>query len=123
MDERCSLRVLCVAMGVVDSSGAVCQDTRAGGAKQAQGLQKAMQPGTELAAIVGREPLPRTKITKKLWDYPKAHGLQDTQNTRQIHAADAMLEPVFGGKKSTSMFKLAKLVTQHAQSAYPVWLQ
>jgi chromatin remodeling complex protein RSC6 len=47
-----------------------------------------------------------------LWDYIKAHGLQDAQNKRQINA-DAALEPIFGGKKSISMFELAKLVSHH----------
>jgi upstream activation factor subunit UAF30 len=89
------------------------QDVRAG-SKPAQGLQKAVQPSAELAAIVGREPLPRTEITKKLWEYIKAHGLQDAQNKRQINA-DATLEPIFGGKPSVSMFELAKLVSQHVQ--------
>jgi chromatin remodeling complex protein RSC6 len=89
------------------------QDARAG-SKPPQGLQKAVRPSAELAAIVGQEPLPRTEITKKLWDYIKSHGLQDAQNKRQINA-DATLEPIFGGKKSISMFELAKLVSQHVQ--------
>jgi upstream activation factor subunit UAF30 len=81
---------------------------------RSQGLQKPVRPSAALAAIVGQAPLPRTEITKKLWDYIKAHGLQDAQNKRQIHA-DATLEPIFGGKTSISMFELAKLVSQHVQ--------
>ena len=84
------------------------------GSKPAQGLQKAVQPSAELAAIVGQEPLPRTEITKKLWDYIKAHGLQDAQDKRRINA-DATLTPIFGGKPSISMFELAKLVSHHVQ--------
>ena len=84
------------------------------GTGPSQGLQKAVRPSAELAAIVGQGPLPRTEITKKLWEYIKAHGLQDAQNKRQINA-DAMLEPIFGGKPSVSMFELAKLVSQHVQ--------
>jgi upstream activation factor subunit UAF30 len=89
------------------------QGARAG-SKPSQGLQKAVQPSPELAAIVGREPLPRTEITKKLWEYIKAHSLQDAQNKRQIRA-DATLEPIFGGKTPISMFELAKLVNQHVR--------
>jgi upstream activation factor subunit UAF30 len=89
------------------------QNARAG-AKPAQGLQKAVRPSAELAAIVGQEPLPRMEITKKLWDYIKAHGLQDAQDKRQINA-DPMLTPIFGGKTSISMFELAKLVSHHVQ--------
>jgi upstream activation factor subunit UAF30 len=84
------------------------------GTGRSQGLQKAVRPSAELAAIVGQEPLPRTEITTKLWDYINGHGLQDPQNKRQIRA-DATLEPIFGGKKSVSMFELAKLVSQHVQ--------
>lgn len=82
--------------------------------KAGQGLQKAVRPSAELAAIVGEKPLPRTEITKKLWDYIKAHGLQDARDKRQINA-DATLKPIFGGKPSISMFELAKLVSQHVQ--------
>jgi chromatin remodeling complex protein RSC6 len=84
------------------------------GPGRSQGLQKAVRPSAELAAVVGQEPLPRTEITKKLWAYIKAHGLQDPRNKRQINA-DATLEPIFGGKTSVSMFELAKLVNQHVQ--------
>lgn len=78
------------------------------------GLQKPVRPSAELADNGGQEPLPRTEITKKLWAYIKAHGLQDAQNKRQINA-DATLAPIFGGKPSVSMFELAKLVSQHVQ--------
>jgi upstream activation factor subunit UAF30 len=91
----------------------VRRDARAG-SKTVQGLQKPVRPSAELAAIVGREPLPRTEITKKLWDYIKAHGLQDAQDKRQINA-DTTLKPIFGGKTSISMFELAKQVSQHVQ--------
>jgi upstream activation factor subunit UAF30 len=89
---------------------------REGGAGpgRSQGLQQAVRPSAALAAVVGQEPLPRTEITKKLWVYIKAHGLQDAQNKRQINA-DATLAPIFGGKTSVSMFELAKLVSQHVQ--------
>jgi upstream activation factor subunit UAF30 len=81
-----------------------------------QGLQKAVRPTAELAAVVGLGPLPRTEITKQLWDYIKGYGLQDAQEKRQFNA-DATLEPIVGGKKSVSMFELAKLVSQHVQQA------
>ena len=77
-----------------------------------QGFMKAVQPSTELAAIVGNTPIPRTEITKKIWDYIKANKLQDTKNKRLINA-DVKLRPVFGGKQQVSMFELAKLVSGH----------
>jgi chromatin remodeling complex protein RSC6 len=77
-----------------------------------QGLMKAVQPSAELAAIVGNQPLPRTEITKRLWDYIKAHGLQDAQNKRLINA-DATLRPLFGGQDHVSMLELPKLISRH----------
>lgn len=79
-----------------------------------QGLMKAVQPSAELAAIVGSTPLPRTEITKRIWDYIKAHGLQDAQNKRMINA-DAKLRPLFGGQEQVSMLELPKLVSRHVQ--------
>ena len=78
------------------------------------GLMKAVQPSAELAAIVGNTPLPRTEITKRLWVYIKAHGLQDAQNKRLINA-DAMLRPLFGGQDQVSMLELPKLMSRHVQ--------
>ena len=86
------------------------------GARRApnQGLMKAVQPSAELAAIVGNRPMPRTEITKKIWDYIKDNKLQDAKNKRLINA-DTKLRPVFGGKQQVSMFELAKLVSQHVK--------
>ena len=78
------------------------------------GLMKAVQPSAELAAIVGDTPLPRTEITKRLWDYIKQHGLQDAKNRRMINA-DEKLRPVVGGQEQVSMFELPKLVSHHVQ--------
>ena len=79
-----------------------------------QGLMKPVQPSAVLAAIVGNTPLPRTEITKRLWDYIKAHGLQDATNKRQINA-DATLRPLFDGQDQVSMLELPKLVSRHVQ--------
>jgi chromatin remodeling complex protein RSC6 len=77
-----------------------------------QGLMKAVQPSAALAAIVGTQPLPRTEITKRLWDYIKAHGLQDAHNKRLINA-DATLRPLFDGQDQVSMLELPKLMSRH----------
>jgi chromatin remodeling complex protein RSC6 len=79
-----------------------------------RGLLKEVQPSTELAAIVGSTPLPRTEITKRLWAYIKEHGLQDARNKRMINP-DAKLQPVVGGPAQISMFDLPKLVSRHVQ--------
>lgn len=74
-------------------------------------FMKAMKPSCELAAVVGKNPLPRTEVTKKLWAYIKKNKLQDDVNRRMINADDA-LKPIFG-KKQISMFEMTKKVNQH----------
>jgi chromatin remodeling complex protein RSC6 len=71
-----------------------------------------MQPDSKLAAIVGSKPIPRSEITKKVWDYIKKHGLQDKKKRTMINADDNM-RAVFGGKGQVSMFEMTKLVNQH----------
>ena len=73
---------------------------------------KPLTPSKELAEVVGSKPLPRTEVVKKLWEYIKKNNLQDAKNRRNINA-DAKLKPVFGGKKTVSMFEMTKLVSKH----------
>jgi chromatin remodeling complex protein RSC6 len=75
-------------------------------------FMKPMQPSSSLAAVVGSSPLPRTEVTKKLWQYIKRNGLQDARNRRAINA-DEKLRPVFGGKSQVTMFDMTKLVSKH----------
>ncbi len=75
-------------------------------------FMKPMQPDTALSAVVGSKPIPRTEITKKLWDYIKKNDLQNPANRREI-IADDKLKPVFGGKKKVTMFEMTKLVSKH----------
>ena len=70
------------------------------------------QPDALLSAIVGGTPIPRTEITKKLWQYIKRNGLQDAKERRMINADDK-LKAVFGGKGKVSMFEMTKLVNKH----------
>ena len=78
-------------------------------------LMKPVQPDAVLAAVVGSKPAARGQITKKLWDYIKKNGLQDSKNRRNINA-DAALKAVFGGKSQVSMFEMTKLVSKHIGS-------
>ena len=78
-------------------------------------FMKPVQPDAALAAVVGSAPLPRTEITKKLWDYIKSHGLQDATDRRKINADDK-LRAVFGGASSVSMFEMTKHVSNHIKS-------
>ena len=85
-----------------------------GGAKRKPNaaFMKPMQPDAALSAVVGGTPIPRTEVTKKLWQYIKRNGLQDAKERRMINADDK-LRVVFGGKGKVSMFEMTKLVSKH----------
>lgn len=73
---------------------------------------KPMTVSSELAAVVGKGPLPRSEVVKKLWIYIKKNNLQDAKNRRNINA-DENLKKVFGGKATVNMFEMTKLVSKH----------
>lgn len=70
-----------------------------------------LKPSPELAAVIGEGLVARTEVIKKIWDYIKAKGLQDTKDKRSINA-DEKLRPVFG-KPQVTMFELAGIVGKH----------
>ena len=81
-------------------------------AKSNSAFMKPLSVSGELAAVVGKGPMPRSEVVKKLWVYIKKNDLQDKQNRRNINA-DAALQKVFGGKKTVNMFEMTKLVSKH----------
>jgi len=85
--------------------------TTADATKKNSAFMKSLKPSAELAAIVGADPLPRTEVTKKLWDYIKAHNLQNPANKRNI-LCDAKLKAVMG-KDEVTMFEMTGLVGKH----------
>ena len=74
-------------------------------------LLKPLNLSAELEAVVGKGPLPRSQVVKKLWEYIKKHDLQNPENKRNI-LADDKLHPLFG-KKEVTMFEMTKLVSAH----------
>ena len=74
-------------------------------------FMKALKPSPELAAVVGSEPLPRTEVTKRLWDYIKERNLQNPANKRNI-LCDDKLKAVMG-KDEVTMFEMTGLVGKH----------
>lgn len=74
-------------------------------------FMKPLTPSPTLAAVIGSDPLPRTEVTKKIWEYIKKHDLQDPANRRNINADDK-LRPLFE-KEQVSMFELTKIVSGH----------
>jgi upstream activation factor subunit UAF30 len=85
-----------------------------GGAKRKPNaaFMRPVSPDSTLAAVVGASPMPRTEVTKKLWQYIKRNGLQDQKERRMINADDK-LRAVFGGRGKVSMFEMTKLVSKH----------
>jgi upstream activation factor subunit UAF30 len=74
-------------------------------------FMKAMTPSAALAAVIGDKAMPRTEVTKKLWEYIKKNGLQDQAKKTMINA-DAKLKDIFK-KAQVSMFEMTKLVSSH----------
>jgi chromatin remodeling complex protein RSC6 len=75
-------------------------------------FMKPLNVSEDLMAVVGKGPLPRSEVVKKLWAYIKKNGLQDSKNKRNINA-DENLKKVFGGKAVVNMFEMTKLVSKH----------
>ena len=75
-------------------------------------FMKPLQVSAELAEVVGKGPMPRSEVVKKLWVYIKKNNLQDPKNKRNINA-DENLKKVFGGKATVDMFEMTKLVSKH----------
>ena len=75
-------------------------------------LLKPLNLSEELEAVVGKGPMPRGQVVKKLWEYIKGNNLQNPQNKRNIRADDK-LRPLFGGKGEVNMFEMTKLVSKH----------
>ncbi len=73
---------------------------------------KPLKLTADLEAVVGKGPMSRGQVVKKLWVYIKKNGLQDQKNKRNINA-DAALKKVFGGKSMVNMFEMTKLVSKH----------
>ncbi|HWQ93800.1 MAG TPA: SWIB/MDM2 domain-containing protein [Clostridia bacterium] len=82
--------------------------------KPSAAFMKPVQPDEKLAAIIGDQPITRTDVTKKLWDYIRSHNLQDPENKTFIKA-DESLKQVFDGRDRVSMFEMTKLVFGHVK--------
>jgi chromatin remodeling complex protein RSC6 len=106
--------------GARKAGGARRASAKRGGAKRAKrapnpAFMRPMQPSEDLGAVVGARPMPRTEVTKRIWDYIRKNGLQDQKNRRMINADDR-LRAVFGGRRQVSMFEMTKLVNNHLKN-------
>lgn len=75
-------------------------------------FMKPLTLSPQLEAVVGKGPIPRSEVVKKLWEYIRKNKLQDQTNKRNINADDK-LKVIFGGKAVVNMFEMNKLVSKH----------
>jgi chromatin remodeling complex protein RSC6 len=75
-------------------------------------FMKPMTPSDVLGSIIGNKPMPRTEVTKRVWDYIKKNKLQDAIKRTMINA-DEKLRELFGGKRQVSMFEMTKFINKH----------
>ncbi len=79
--------------------------------KASSRFMQPMKVSEELAAVVGKGPMPRTEVTKKLWAYIKKNNCQDPKNKRNINPDEKLAKIL--GKKAINMFEMTKLVSKH----------
>lgn len=105
------------AKGASKSAGAKKAGAKKSATKRAPNpsFMKAMRPSPQLASVVGEQPMPRTEVIKRLWDYIRKNNLQDSANKRAINADDK-LRPLFG-KNQVTMFDLAKIANKNLSEA------
>ena len=77
----------------------------------ANALQAPKELSSELEAIVGKGPMPRTEVTSKVWAYIKANGLQKESDKRTI-VPDAKLGKVIGNEE-INMMKMTGKISKH----------
>ena len=82
--------------------------------KKPSAFMKPMKLSKELEAIVGKGPMPRTKVVKKMWDYIKKHKRQDEKNKRNIIPDEKLAKVI--GKKTLDMFQMTKAISKHITS-------
>jgi chromatin remodeling complex protein RSC6 len=80
--------------------------------KKTTAFMKPVQVSEALAEVVGRGPMARTEVTKKLWEYIKKHKLQDQANKRIINP-DQKLGKALGSPQPIDMFKMTSKLAKH----------
>lgn len=80
--------------------------------KKQSALMKPVHISATLAEVIGNGPMPRTEVTKKLWEYIKKHKLQDPKAKRMINP-DEKLSKVLGTRQQIDMFQMTKKVSNH----------
>jgi DNA topoisomerase-3 len=108
-DAKYPPRKSAASAGKTTSAAAPQTAARKTARKTAAGAGKT--PSAQLAAVIGGEPVAHTQAVKKIWEYIKAHNLQDPRDKRSI-VADDKLRAVFG-KERIGMFEMAGALGRH----------
>lgn len=77
----------------------------------ATGLKAPLTPSETLAKVIGNKPMPRTEVTKRIWEYIRKNDLQDKKNRRMINTDDNLR--AICGVSQLSMFELPKALNKH----------
>jgi chromatin remodeling complex protein RSC6 len=93
----------------------MAETTKTKGKRQpSAAFMKPVQPDEKLSEIIGSEPVPRTEVTRKLWDYIRSHNLQDPSKKTRINADDKLRE-VLDGRDQVTMFEMTSLIFKHVK--------
>jgi DNA topoisomerase-1 len=79
-------------------------------------ITSALALSAELADVVEASEMPRGEVLKKVWDYIRAHHLQDPADKRKI-CPDEKLAALFGSKDPISMFTMTGLISKHMKKS------
>ena len=79
--------------------------------KNPTALAKPVKLSQALEEVIGKGPMPRSEVTKKIWAYIKKNELQDNKDRRSINP-DAKLAKVLGAAQ-INMFKMTAEVSKH----------
>jgi len=84
--------------------------------KKNSAFMKPVQLSETLEELIGKGPMARTEVTKKVWEYIKKHKLQDDKNKRNINP-DAKLAKVLGSNQPIDMFKMTSKIAKHLKES------
>ena len=99
--------------------------------RKGSALQKPVKISSKLAAVIGKGPMPRSQVMKKIWAYIKRNDLQHEKNKRCIELDEKLktiLKPTKGPIKMRGksikipagcvfMTDLSKQLNKHIESA------
>uniref|UniRef100_A0A5B6YUU8 Putative upstream activation factor subunit spp27-like n=1 Tax=Davidia involucrata TaxID=16924 RepID=A0A5B6YUU8_DAVIN len=76
------------------------------------GILKPVPVSPALRNFLGAPESSRTNAVKKVWEYIKAHELQNPANRKEIYCDD-MLKTIFEGKEKVGFLEIGRLLSAH----------